>query len=291
MKSTARSLLALLLLVLMVSCGAPAPISSTQPPAATVPPTAIPATVPPTATRTPQPSDTPKPTLTPLPTKTATPEPTPRSTEPVILAVISGTGAVVTDNYDLPKCIKAVFAWKVRPNDWGTASLIFRLYNAGTGKDKAVVSEMDTDLAEEWFTGQNIQALSGGTYYFASENTDEDWVVSIECHDGLAPVASGSLDVSGTGNAVTGNHELPACGKSIFHWETAPSDYGTASIIAYLCVDAPTVTCDNIVSDMKTDTSELFTGQSVVRLTGGLYYVYVYNLSGPSWRIWWECKD
>lgn len=285
-------LLFLLALLLVLAGCAPSATPAPATSASTAVPTAVPATVPPTVPPTPQPSNTPKPTLTPMPTKTATPEPTPRPTEPVVLAVISGTGAVVTDNFQLPHCNKAVFNWQVQPSGWGTASLIFRLYNADTGKDTSVVNDMATDLDAAWHTGQNIQALKGGEYYFASENTDMPWVVTIECHDGLAPVASGSLDVTGADNAVTGNYELPACDKSIFHWETAPSDWGTASLIAYLCRDdATTLTCNSIVSDMKTDMEETFTGQAVQRLSGGVYYLIVYNVSGPTWHIRWECKD
>lgn len=292
MKSQYRpfSLLILFVLLLAASCGA-APAGSTAQPAATAAPTNIPATIAPTVTRTPQPTDTPKPTLTPVPTKTATPEPTQRPTEPVILAVISGTGAVVSDNYELPKCGKAVFNWTAFPGGYGTASLILKLYNVATPeKSVTLVADMQSDTPDTGFSGMTLQPLKGGTYYLTTENTDAPWTVRVECQDGLAPVATGSMEVEGTGDTVTGFYELPACNKSVFNWSTAPSTWGTASIIIYLCKEGVS-DCESLAADMKSDLTADFTGQAAARLSGGLYYLYVYNLSGPTWSVRWECKD
>lgn len=290
MQHTHRGILSVVILFLLVvsACGPAAPTAPAEPQATVEPqPTKVPDT--PAPTRTPQPSATPKPTLTPPPTKTPTPEPTPRPTEPEVLATISGTGSLVTDNYDLPQCNKAVFVWTAQASGRGTASLILKLYNVAAGGEKTVVNEFETDL-EGNLSGMELQPLKGGEYYFSSENTDLGWEVRVECHDGLAPVMSGSMVVTGTGNTVSANYELPACNKSIFSWEAAANERGTASIIAYLCKDG-VLDCVNLANEFQMDLTGPLTGQAVQKLSGGMYYLYVYNLSGPTWAVTWECKD
>lgn len=281
-----RTLIPLLILVMLLGCGTPstpAQPANTAAPEATAVPTAIPATVPPTAT------STPKPTLIPMPTKTATPEPTPRPTTPSVLAVISGTGGLVTDNFDLPQCNKAIFAWTAQASNHGTASLIVKLYNVAAGTERSVINEFATDLEGD-LVGMELQPLKGGTYYLASENTDLPWEVRIECHDGLAPILSGSMVVTGTGNTVTGFYELPSCNKSVFSWQAGVTPHGTASMIVHLCKDGST-DCESLVNEFQMDLTGPLTGQTVEKLSGGLYYLYVYNLAAGDWSVTWECKD
>lgn len=288
-----RAAVALVLVLMLVAgCGGTGGVASTALPAATVEPTVPPATatsVPPTAT--PLPTATPvPPTKTPLPT--ATPVPTPAYHDPVVLAEIAGTGNQVTDNYALPPCSKAVFYWTVLPSDYGSAALIVRLYNADTGNDTAIINEFDSDVAAAvGLTGAVLQALKGGNYYFATENASGDWNLRIECQDGVAPQASGTLLVAGRGISVTANFELPKCQKSIFAWSASPSKYGSAAIIVYLVKVGAEVKAANLVNEFAADRTEPLTGEAVQALSGGLYYLTITNTGGRDWQVTWQCRD
>ena len=97
----------------------PSPTDTPMPTATPIPPTDTPV-----PTYTPAPTPTPVPTDTPIPTNT----PEPEYKDPVLLLELSGVGEVVSDNYELPRCGKAVLYWSVEENDYGLASLIVHLH-------------------------------------------------------------------------------------------------------------------------------------------------------------------
>ncbi len=245
-----------------------------------------------TEAQMPQPASTPEPAPTPIPTDTPvptdTPEPTvPPKTEPDILLEINGTGATVTDNYQLLVCQKAVFYWTAASNPSNAASLIIHLHKAGEDSDIYLVNEFDMDVAEG-IGGSVLQPLSGGEYYFSTENTDEAWTMRVECQDGMAPVAAG-LELEGGNNAVSANYELPACQKSIFNWSVEPNQSGSASLIVHLYKVGEDQYV-GLVNEFKMDQSGPLDGKALQKLSGGVYYITTENLSGP-WKIRWECQD
>jgi len=290
MKTSAT--LALLVVALTACSAAPKPTATRLPPAAVSGPTAMPTSLP-LPTNAPAPTKTPRPTSTPEPTR---PPPTPSATaapayrQPVALAEVKGTGKVVTDNYELPKCTKVVFFWTVFPSSYGSASLIAKLYNVATGEEMSIINEFAMDVPSEGLSGSVIQALAGGKYYFATENTDQAWRLRVECQDGVAPVAVGVLSVKGTGNAVTGNYQLPACNKSVFVWRVGPTKSGSASMIAYL-VKAGADQTWNLVNEFAMDKTQPMEGEAVQKLASGLYYLYVSNTGNQPWSIQWQCRD
>jgi hypothetical protein len=239
-------------------------------------PTPLPPTLPPKPTATTSPTATQKPTIGPSPTYS----------EPVVLLEISGTGATITDNYQLPKCRKAVFYWNVSPNSNGTASLILNLYKTTVSDSVTLVNDIAMNVPGEGLGGSINQSLKGGEYYFSTENTDEAWTVRLECQDGVAPVGT-SMNIQATGMFVSDNYELPKCNKSIFNWSVEPNSNGTASLILYLC---SLTECNTLVNEIKMDLSSALTGQALQPLSGGVYFIGSENTQQP-WSVTWECKD
>ena len=282
------SLVFVLVVVAVTACGStPSPTATSLPPTAAVPmDTTVPTDLP-LPTNTPQPTNTLEPTSTPLP---PTSTPMPACSEPVVLAEVEGTGEVVTDNYEFPACQKAVFYWVAYPTSSGTASLILKLYNVATGQAMPIVNEFAMDVSAEGLTGSAIQALAGGQYYLTTENTAQPWRLRVECQDGVAPVAVGTLSVAEVGNVITGNYELPPCNKSVFAWRVNQTDSGTASMIAYL-VKVGTDEAWNLVNEFDMDRTEPLEGRALQKLSGGQYYLYVFNTGNQPWSIHWQCQD
>ncbi len=275
MKNNIPLISLLLLIVVSLACGKSSPLEPAQPlPAAKNTSAAINTPVPDAPpTSTPQPTE--------IPTATQ-----PAYSEPVLLAEIKGSGKTVTDNVSLPACGKAVFFWKVAPSSFGAASLILTMYKKGSQSDTLLVNDMMMDPGANGMNGSTLQPLSGGEYYFASENTTEAWSLRVECQDGSAPVAKG-IDIQGAGNLVTANYELPACQKSVFHWQVEPGSIGVASLILDLCG----AECQNIANEMKMDLTGPLEGQSLQAVKAGVYYLVTQNTSGQPWHITWECRD
>lgn len=222
-----------------------------------------------------------------IPEPSPTPEPTkPVYVDPVILGDIKGTGKTVTDNIKLPACNKTVFQWKVAPSSYGAASLILQMYQKGSDKETNLVNDMVMETSADGMSGSVLQQLTDGEYYFASDNTTEPWSLHIECQDGVAPVANG-IDIGGLGNQVSANYELPACQKSVFHWQVEPGQLGAAALILDLCG----AECRNIANEMEMDLTEPMTGDSLQSVDAGNYFLTTQNANGNKWRITWECKD
>lgn len=96
---------------------------------------------------------------------------------------LQGIGNLVTDNYELHQCQKSVFVWSVEPSERGTASMIARLCKDSATECVSLVNEFDMDLTEP-LAGETLQALSGGNYFFAIENTSgRPWNIKWECRD------------------------------------------------------------------------------------------------------------
>jgi hypothetical protein len=240
---------------------------------------------PPEETEAPPPPAEPSPT-SPPPSPTSAPEPTvPMYSEPVVLAEVQGEGDTVTDNFEWPACQKAVFYWTVSPNSYGTASLIVYLHRIGVERGVVLVNEMAMSVSVEGLSGSALQPLSGGEYYFSTENTDEPWTIRVECQDHVAPVGAG-IDLQPVGNIVTDNYELPACQKSVFVWSAGRNDIGTASLILWLCGEECTV----LVNEFQMDLIAPMEGEALQALRGGIYYLVSENSSGP-WSVRWECRD
>jgi len=285
MKSLAVLAMATLLLVLFFQC---CPSSSSELPSIQVPTEEAatpPSEAPPEETAAPPPPAEPSAT-SPPPSPTPSPEPTvPTYSEPVLLAQLEGMGGTVTDNYEWPACQKAVFYWRAYPDSIGFASLIVHLYKVGVEQRASLVNDFAMDVSTEGLSGAVLQPLSGGEYYFSTENTDQPWTIRLECQDGMAPVGTG-IDLQGAGSVVTDNYELPACQKSVFVWSTEPDDSGFASLILKLCGDD----CTSIVNDFQTDLAAPMEGEALQALAGGTYYLVAENTSG-AWSVRWECRD
>jgi hypothetical protein len=208
----------------------------------------------------------------------------PTYSEPVVLTEVEGAGGTVTDNFDWPACQKAVFYWSVSPNSYGSASLIVHLHKTSSEQEVTLVNEFAMDVSE--LSGSALQPLSGGEYYFSTENTDQPWTIRVECQDGVAPVGTG-IDLEASGNIVTENYELPACQKSIFAWSVEPGDTGTASLILRLCGNE----CTTLVNEFQMDLTAPMEGEALQALDGGIYYLVSENTSGRPWSVHWECRD
>jgi hypothetical protein len=145
---------------------------------------------------------------------------------------------------------------------------------------------MGMDVPGVGLSGSALQPLSGGEYYFSTENTDQPWRIRVECQDGGAPVAAG-IDLQVAGNLVTENYELPSCQKSVFAWSVEPDDSGMASLILKLCGDD----CTTIVNEFQMDLAAPMQGDALQALGGGIYYLVSENTSGRPWSVRWECRD
>jgi hypothetical protein len=247
-----------------------------------------------TAPTTPtKPTATKMPTATLQPTTTLLPSPTPLATYsgPLVIAEFSGTGAIVTEDFLLPKCYKAVFYWTVEKDEYWT-SLTIQQHNKDTGSDKEILSPYvsTNDVTAEVLSGSGLSPLLGGNYYFSSEASG-DWTMRIECHDADAPIAEG-MNVQGVSGMVTDNYVLTACEKSIFNWSAAPLADGTASLNLYLCSMSE---CNDLVSDGGSDLTAPITGQALQKVNSGEYFLYseLGSFGNPnhSWSVTWECKD
>ena len=290
MKRTTRTIPLLALVAVLAlataACGSTDPTAAPEvadaPATAAVTEAAAPTDAP-APTATPEPTPTVEPTDTPAPT--ATPEPAYR--DPVPLLELTGQGEMVTDNYELPACDKAVFYWHADANAYGTAALILDLHKVGVDGSSGLVNEAVFDVPVG-IDGAVLQPLFGGEYYFTSENTDAAWSLRGECQDGQAPVEEGALKVGDFGNAVTGNYVLPACDKSVFAWWVEPNEYDTAAIIIDLCKVGSD--CGGLVNALEMDTKDVLEGEALQPLSGGTYYLATGNLTGP-WAVLWECLD
>jgi len=263
---------------------------ATTPPEVTPQDSVAPANQPPaeeaTATATPPPPAEPTPT-SPPPSPTPAPEPTvPTYSEPVVLAEVEGIGGTVTDNFEWPECQKPVFYWTVSSTTYGSASLIVYLHKRGAEQEASLVNEFAMNVPAEGLSGSALQPLSGGEYYFSTENTDQPWRIRVECQDGAAPVGAG-IDLQAAGNIVTDNYELPSCQKSVFAWSAEPDDSGMASLILKLCGDD----CTTIVNEFQMDLTAPMEGEALQALGGGIYYLVSENTSGRPWSVRWECRD
>jgi hypothetical protein len=203
----------------------------------------------------------------------------------VVLTEVEGTGGTVTDNFEWPACQKAIFYWRVSPDSYGTASLAVYLHETGVERGVLLVNEIAMDVGAEGLSGSALQPLSGGEYFFSTENTDGPWTIRVECQDGAAPVGTG-IDLQAVGNIVTDNFEFPACQKSVFVWSTEPNDYGTASLAFRLCGDE----CTLLVNEIQMDLAAPMEGEALQAIGGGVYYLVSENTSGP-WSVRWECRD
>jgi hypothetical protein len=288
-------LIALLVLILaQLACGSGSPEAtpSLEPTAeaSTAPESTEseePPDTPPSATTVP--TDTPVPTSTPTPVPTNTPEPTePSYSDPVEVVTVEKTGETVTDNYEFPECFKAIFDWHVDAGSYGSASLILNLHSVATEEERTLVNEFGQTA--EGLDGRSLQPVGSGDYFFSSENTDEPWQVTFVCEDNVAPVASGELDIEGSGNTVSANYELPECTKSVFSYSVQPNDMGSASLILYLCSVARE-NCMSIANKFEMDLADPLEGRTVESLRGGLYFLATENATGNDWHITWECQD
>lgn len=274
----------ILLIVVSLACGGTTSISTSQP--TQLEQALSPEVTQPTNTIAPTVKREPTATLISTATEVPTHVPTPNYSEPVVLLEISGTGAAITDDFQLPACFKSVLYWDVAANSFGAASLILTGYNKGTGDSLNYVNEFAMNIYIGGINGSAYSSLSGGTYYFQIENTDEVWNVRVECQDGVAPVGTG-MNIQGVGSVVTDNYTLTACNKSIFNWSVEPNSSGVASLILTLC---SLEECSTIVNEFKQDMTSALTGQALQGLKGGDYFLYSENTQQP-WSVTWECKD
>jgi hypothetical protein len=108
------------------------------------------------------------------------------------------------------------------------------------------------------------------------------------CYDGQVPVGN-EIDLSGTELTVTDNYELPACQKSVFVWSASPDAGGNASLIAHL-YKVGSDRSMSVANELAFDVSEPLMGETLIPLSGGVYYLNTENLNG-TWAIRWECRD
>jgi hypothetical protein len=97
------------------------------------------------------------------------------------------------------------------------------------------------------------------------------------------------LELEGEGETVTDNFDLPACGKAVFYWTAAASDYGTASLILHL----RKVGADHdvsLVNEAEFDVPDGIGGAALQPLAGGECYFTSENTDAP-WSVRVECQD
>jgi hypothetical protein len=207
--------------------------------------------------------------------------------QPQTLLELTGTGEVVTDNYTWPACEKTVFYWSAEVGQYGSASLIIKLYQIGREWPYYIVNELEFD-APHAIAGQSLESLEGGEYYLASSNTDARWSLVVQCHDGQ-PAQEGGMAIEGEGFLVSNNYALPQCSKSVFVWRIIPDDRGTASLIARLYRVGGTWPV-LLVNEVAFNADEPVTGEALAPLSGGVYYLGTANPNGI-WSLRWECRD
>jgi hypothetical protein len=95
---------------------------------------------------------------------------------------VEGVGDTVTANYELEPCNKSVFTWTAAPSAAGSASLIVDLCQVGGRRCENIVNEFEMDVTDE-ISGEVVEKLDGGLYFIVTENTDQAWSVTLECHD------------------------------------------------------------------------------------------------------------
>jgi len=193
----------------------------------------------------------------------------------------------VTDNYSWPACEKAVFTWRAEARPSGMVSLAVKLYRIGD-EDWALIANDVAFDQPDGLTGQTLEPLEGGEYYFAIENTAAPWSILVECQDGQ-PGLSGGIDLSGDRDTVSPNYFLPRCSKSVFVWSSAPSSSGLAALIVKLYKvggDRPTL----LVNALEFNVTAPITGEALALVMAGVYYLEIYNNTGQ-WTVRWECRD
>ena len=157
--------------VLFAGC-APKTETLAYEPYRTATPTALPlSTYTPYPTYTSYPTHTAMPTYTPQPTLIVTYTYTPT---PYIFLSIEGKGSIVTDNYSWTRCGKAVFAWK----DEGYGRITIRIYKAGEDNP---INILNNELLPN--TGETVESIGTGTYYFAIRGSLVGWSLIGECRD------------------------------------------------------------------------------------------------------------
>jgi hypothetical protein len=202
------------------------------------------------------------------------------------LLEISGAGESVTDNYQLPKCSKAVYYWSASPNSDGSASLTLNSHQPTSTESATLINVDATNIDAEVLSGSVLRGLIGGEYYFSIENTYEAWTVRLECQDNVAPVGTG-MNIQATGWFVSDNYVLSTCQNGIFSWSVEPNANGTASLDLYLC---DLKQCVTMVNEVKMGMTAPLTGQVTAMLQSNTFFIVAENTLQP-WSVSWECKD
>lgn len=113
--------------------------------------------------------------------ETATMPPMPR-----VFLEISGSGDLVTENYEWGDCEKAVFYWSGSPVGRG-GNMFVDLHKVGLEDYVSLVIETIYEPLE----GETLQPLLGGPYYLAIQAPEVSWTIRGECQDpGTAPASS-----------------------------------------------------------------------------------------------------
>jgi len=237
----------------------------------------------PKATREAQPTNTLVPTLTPK--FTATPTPLPGPIDPVVFLELQSTGEMVSDNFAVPACEKAVFSWSVRTDD-GRARLVTHLNNASGRRSATLVSLLEFDAGAE-LAGQRHKSLSEGEYFVSTESASGPWSVRGVCLDGQLPTGKG-IDLQGTAETVSDNFELDKCGWATFLWSVEPDDG-----LAQFTVRLHKVGFDSshrLINEMEFDVPRTLTGEVLNAVASGVYFLTVEEPTGP-WSVRYECRD
>jgi len=95
---------------------------------------------------------------------------------------ITGSQDTTTDNFKLPECQKSIFIWQVNPGEDGTASVIIHLHHVNKDGYKILVNELEFNVTEP-LSGEKMQALAGGEYFFSFENVNGEYRLTWECRD------------------------------------------------------------------------------------------------------------
>ena len=90
---------------------------------------------------------------------------------PFELVSIEGSGNTVTENFEWPACEKAVFNWTAAGND----NLIIYIHKIGVDGGVLQVNEIGPG------SGQFLQPLLGGTYFYNIEGPADGWTLDGEC--------------------------------------------------------------------------------------------------------------